>query len=55
MFLSSQGVGPVDTVEVYRAFNNRPDANHRYMTDQATRDQMVGRGWLARVMDRIVL
>jgi len=28
-------------------FSNRYDANHRYMTDKATRDQMVAKGWLA--------
>ena len=28
-------------------FSNRPDANHRYMTDAAVRNQMTARGWLA--------
>jgi len=28
-------------------FGNRADANHRYMTDRAVRDQMVANGWLA--------
>jgi hypothetical protein len=28
-------------------FSNRPDANHRYMIDRITRDEMVGAGWLA--------
>jgi hypothetical protein len=32
---------------VYRVFSNRPDANHRYMTDRVVRDQMVAKGWLA--------
>lgn len=34
-------------VPVYRVFSNRADANHRYTTDRATRDQMVAKGWLA--------
>ncbi len=34
-------------VPVYRVFSNRADANHRYMTDRALRDQMVAQGWLA--------
>ena len=34
-------------VAVYRVFSNRADANHRYTTDRAVRDQMVGKGWLA--------
>lgn len=41
------GVCSPNTTKVYRAFSNRPDANHRYMTDRAVRDQMVARGWLA--------
>ena len=47
MYLPSVGVCPVDTRPVYRVFSNRPDANHRYMTDRAVRDQMVAKGWLA--------
>lgn len=47
MVLPAAGVCPPGTVNVYRVFSNRPDANHRYMTDKATRDAMVGRGWLA--------
>jgi uncharacterized membrane protein len=34
-------------VPVYRVFSNRADANHRYTTDRAVRDQMVAKGWLA--------
>ncbi|MEO8508592.1 MAG: beta-propeller fold lactonase family protein [Betaproteobacteria bacterium] len=34
-------------VPVYRVFSNRADANHRYTTDRAVRDQMVTKGWLA--------
>jgi len=40
-------VCPPNATEVYRVFDNRPDANHRYMTDKAVRDQMVAKGWLA--------
>jgi hypothetical protein len=32
---------------VYRVFNNRRDANHRYMTDRNMRDLMMANGWLA--------
>ncbi|MEO8506971.1 MAG: beta-propeller fold lactonase family protein [Betaproteobacteria bacterium] len=34
-------------VPVFRVFSNRADANHRYTTSRAIRDQMVGNGWLA--------
>ena len=34
-------------VPVYRAYSNRADANHRYTTSRAVRDQMVGKGWQA--------
>jgi hypothetical protein len=47
MVLPTAGACPPGTIPIYRVFSNRPDANHRYMTDRATRDQMVGRGWLA--------
>ena len=47
MFLPVAGVCPANTTQVYRVFSNRADANHRYMTDKATRDQMVAKGWLA--------
>ena len=45
MFLPVVGVCPANTTEVYRVFSNRPDANHRYTTDPAIRDQMAGKGW----------
>ena len=35
------------TVPVYRLWNQRPDSNHRYTTDRALRDQMVGQGYKA--------
>jgi uncharacterized protein YkwD len=47
MYLPDAGACPAGTVNVYRVFSNRPDANHRYMTDVGIRDQMVARGWLA--------
>jgi hypothetical protein len=46
MFLPVGGVCPANTAQVYRVFSNRPDANHRYMTDKPTRDQMAAKGWL---------
>jgi hypothetical protein len=47
MYLPAAGLCPANTTPVYRVFSNRPDANHRYMTDRAVRDQMVAKGWLA--------
>jgi hypothetical protein len=47
MYLPDAGVCPPNTVEVYRVFSNRLDANHRYMVDPSVRDEMVARGWLA--------
>ena len=34
-------------VNVYRVFSNRANANHRYTTDKAVRDQMLAKGWTA--------
>lgn len=34
------------TIAIYRVFNNRADANHRYMTSLAVRAQMEGAGWI---------
>jgi hypothetical protein len=45
--LPAAGTCPAATVPVYRVFSNRTDANHRYTTDRAVRDQMVTMGWLA--------
>ena len=47
MFLPAEGVCPVNTIPVYRVFDNRPDVNHRYTIDRAIRDQMVAKGWVA--------
>jgi hypothetical protein len=41
------GTCPAGTVPVYRVFDNRADANHRYTTSRAIRDQMVARGYIA--------
>jgi hypothetical protein len=41
------GICPGNASNVYCVFCNRPDANHRYMTDRAVRDDMVAKGWLA--------
>jgi hypothetical protein len=34
------------TVALYRLYNNRTDANHRYTTSPATRDGMTAQGWI---------
>lgn len=47
MFLPTAGTCPAGTMPVYRVFNNRSDANHRYMTDATVRAQMVAKGWVA--------
>ncbi len=41
----SQGNCPAYTMPVYRLFNNRLDANHRYTIDINDRYAMVNRGW----------
>jgi len=43
----SAGACPAGTIPVYRAFDNRADANHRYTTSRAIRDQMVAMGYIA--------
>ena len=47
MFLPVAGVCPAGSTNVYRVFDNRPDANHRYMTDKTIRDQMAAKGCAA--------
>lgn len=47
MVLPSGASCPQGSIPVYRVFSNRKDANHRYTTDRAIRDEMVSRGWLA--------
>lgn len=46
MLLPAAGTCPASSTPVYRVFSNRPDANHRYMTDSALRDEMATKGWL---------
>jgi uncharacterized protein YkwD len=46
MFLPVAGVCPAGTVEVHRAFSNRPDANHRYFIDPSVGTTMVAQHWL---------
>ena len=41
------GVCPAGTIPIYRAWNHRPDTNHRYTTDIAVRDAMVAKGYIA--------
>ena len=56
--LPDAGVCPAGTINVYRVFDNRIDANHRYMIDPAIRDTMVSqRGWIAEGdgPDRVVM
>jgi hypothetical protein len=43
----SNGTCPAGTQVVYRLFNNRVDANHRYTTDPAVKAAMVARGYVA--------
>ncbi len=44
--LPSDGACPGGTIPVYRVFSNRPDANHRYMTNRTLRNEMTVKGWL---------
>ena len=46
MIVPSGGGCPTGLKPVYRVFNNRPETNHRYTTERAVRDQMVGKGWI---------
>lgn len=41
------GACPADAIPVYRVFNGRRDANHRYVTSPVDRAQMVASGWIA--------
>ena len=44
---ANTGACPAGDIPVYRLFNNRADANHRYTTSIAIRDQMAARGYIA--------
>ena len=41
------GACPADGVPIYRVFNQRKDANHRYTSNMTIRDQMVAKGGVA--------
>mgnify|MGYP001044048107 FL=1 len=43
---TTTGACPGGMVPVYRVFNKRPDANHRYMTSTVVRAQMEAAGWI---------
>lgn len=43
----SLGICPANTLPVYRFFNNRRDANHRYTVDLSVRRAMLNRAWTA--------
>ena len=57
IYVPVAGVCPAGTRPVYRVFNNRPDANHRYTTDRALRDRMANTGWIPEGdgADRVVM
>jgi hypothetical protein len=40
------GACPAGTTPVHRFFDNRIDANHRYVARAELRQQMVARGWV---------
>lgn len=44
---TTTGACPTGTVPVYRVFDHRVDANHRYTTDTTVVDQMKAMGWIA--------
>jgi hypothetical protein len=44
---AQSGACPTATMPVYRVFNGRRDANHRYVTSLATRATMTAAGWIA--------
>jgi hypothetical protein len=45
--LPLQGACRPGTRNLYRVFNGRPDANHRYTIERGIRDLMVEAGWIA--------
>jgi serine protease len=44
---ATTGICPSGTAAVYRVFDNRVDANHRYTTLTTVVDQMKAKGWIA--------
>ena len=40
------GACPEDTRPLYRLYNQRADANHRYVTTAGVRDRMIAQGWV---------
>jgi hypothetical protein len=40
------GSCPPDTSPLYRLYNERPDANHRYTTSPSIRSEMIAQGWM---------
>jgi hypothetical protein len=57
LYVPTGGICPAGSTPVYRLFDNRPDVNHRYITDRLVRDQMVAKGWIAEGdgPDRVVM
>ena len=43
---TTTGACPTGLTPVYRVFNNRADANHRYTTSAVIRAQMEAAGWM---------
>ena len=37
---------PQGSIPIFRLYNNRADANHRYTTSVAVRDEMIAMGWI---------
>lgn len=44
---TATGACPQGWSPVYRVYNQRPDANHRYTTHRDVRDSMIAVGWIA--------
>ena len=44
---TTTGACPSGTVAVFRLYNNRADANHRYTTDPQIKAQMISQGYIA--------
>jgi len=47
LYPASAGTCASGQTPVYRLYSNRPDANHRYVTNRIERNTMVAKGWLA--------